>query len=79
MKILYSLVFILQGCLFLLVSTIFYPTIVQMLINLQEQMQLTVPPFWNLALVFSIVRIIFIIVGIFLTIFGIGILLLNRR
>ena len=78
MKILCSLLFIFQGCVFLLVSTVFYPAITRLLIDLQEQMHLTAPPFWNLTWVLALVRIIFIIVGVFLIAFGIGILWLKR-
>ena len=67
-----SIIFIFNGCLFLLISTVFYPAISQWLINLQQQTQATAPHFWNLSTVLEIFRIIFIIVGIFLLAFGIA-------
>jgi len=65
-----------MGCLFLLVSTIFSPDISGFLINLQQWT--VTPPFWNLPVVLSAVRIIFMIAGAFLTLFGIGTVLMKR-
>jgi hypothetical protein len=79
MKILYSLPFFFIGCIFLLVSTIFYPAINRLLLDFQGQMRWTTPPFWNLSWVLGIVRIIFIIVGIILTAFAIIMLWLKRH
>jgi hypothetical protein len=76
-KILFPALFICMGCLFLLVSTIFYSDITWYLLNLQEK--IVTPSFWNLSVVLSIVRIIFIIVGIFLTCFGIGLFGMRRK
>jgi hypothetical protein len=73
MKIIYPLLFIFMGCLFLLISTVFYPSITQLINTLQNNTSSTVSPFWDLALVVKFVRIIFLIVGIFLTGFGISI------
>ncbi len=72
MKFLFPAIFIVMGVTFLLVSTVFYPPITQWLHNLQEQNSSSVPAFWNLSLVLKFVKIIFLVVGIFLTLFGIG-------
>jgi hypothetical protein len=60
-----------MGVLFLLISTLFYPAISQWMLNLQDDISITAPSFWNLSFVLIFVRIIFIIVGVFLTGFGI--------
>ena len=79
MKHLFPLLFILMGCLFLLISLIFFPSITQVLIDLQGEMNLTTPSFWDTSTVLKIVRIIFIIVGVFLTVFGIAFYWAKRR
>ncbi len=61
-----------MGVVFLLVSTVFYPPITQLLGNIQENAGESIPSFWNLSLVLKFVRVIFLIVGVFLTLFGIG-------
>jgi hypothetical protein len=68
--------FISMGCLFLLLSTIFYSDTTRYLLAWQDK--IGTPEFWNLTVVLSIVRIIFVIVGIFLTIFGIASLWLKK-
>lgn len=79
MKYIYSLPFILMGVLFLVISTVFYMPLREFLLNLQSQSNLNAPQFWDLSLVLTIVRIIFIIVGAFLTLFGIAIFLIKNR
>jgi hypothetical protein len=75
MKMFFPLIFCINGLIFLLIGTIFYPPISQWLINMQG----SVPDFWNLPLILGIVRIIFIIVGGFLFAFGIGLLIFKLR
>jgi hypothetical protein len=70
-KIIYPAAFISMGVRFLLISTIFYPAISQWLLQLQDDTSIAAPSFWSLAFVLAFVRIIFIIVGVFLTGFGI--------
>jgi hypothetical protein len=76
LKILVAALFISMGCLFLLVSTIFYPDTARILLSWEAR--IGTPDFWNLTVVLNIVRIIFIIVGFFLTIFGIASLWLKK-
>ncbi len=71
MKIFFPLIFILMGGIFLLVSTVFYPSITDLLLGLQARAGQAVPAFWNLSWILSIVRVIFLIVGAFLA--GLGI------
>ena len=68
-----ALVFILTGALFLLVSTVFHPAITSYLLRMGEQT--SAPPFWNLSIVLNIVRVIFLVTGGFLEVFGILLLL----
>jgi hypothetical protein len=75
-KILFSALFIFMGCLFLLISTVFYPAITGYLLDLQGT--IATPSFWDLQFVLGFVKIIFIIVGIFLTIFGIGSIFIKK-
>jgi hypothetical protein len=70
-KIIYPATFITMGVLFLLISTLFYPAISQWILHLQDDISIAAPSFWNLSFVLIFVRIIFIIVGVFLTGFGI--------
>jgi fructose-specific phosphotransferase system IIC component len=79
MGILYSLLFIVNGSIFLAVGTIFYSDVARLLLKLQEQSNWAAPQFWDLSWVFGIVRIIFIIVGIFLIAFGFGIFWFRKR
>lgn len=79
MKLFFAPFFGLMGALFLLVSTIFWRLISQSLMALEEQTSLAVPSFWDLAVVLTFVRVIFIIVGIFLVAFGCGVLWLKQR
>lgn len=79
MKILIPLIFIAMGCLFLLISTIFYPSITQSLLDLESRSSMSVPPWWDLTLVLKIVRVIFIIVGSFITVFGIGLFWMRMK
>jgi hypothetical protein len=73
------IVFIINGCLFLLISTIFYHPITDALIALQEQSTIATPGFWDLRIVLKFVKVIFICVGAFLTCFGIGMFLMKKR
>jgi hypothetical protein len=70
-KIIYPAAFITMGVLFLLISTLFYPAISQWMLQLQNDTSIAAPSFWNLSFVLTFVRIISIIVGVFLTGFGI--------
>ena len=71
--------FIFMGSVFLLVSTVFFPAISQLLISLEADMDWAAPGIWNLPAVLAIDRIIFLIVGVFLTCFGIALALLKRH
>jgi hypothetical protein len=75
--ILLPAVFILTGLLFLLLSTIFYAGMSQYLSGVQSG--LNTPDFWNLSFVLAFVRVIFIIVGSFLLLFGITLPLFSKR
>jgi hypothetical protein len=68
-----------MGAVFLLITTVFWNAIDRTLLHIQEHSDLTGPSFWNLANVLTFVRVIFIIVGAFLLVFGIGIFLLKKR
>lgn len=72
MKPVYALVSFFNGCLFLLVSLVFYSDITRLLTSADEQAGWDTPSFWDLALVLRIVRVIFIVVGGLLISFGIG-------
>lgn len=78
MKTLIPLLFIATGSLFLLVSTVFYSTIANYLITSQSEITWNMPGFWNLAFVLSFVRVIFIITGAFLTVFGVALCLSKK-
>jgi hypothetical protein len=71
MKFLFPSMFIFMGAVFLLVGTVFYPSITELMVDLQTQAGFTAPEFWNLSLILGIVRVIFLIVGSFLTVLGI--------
>ena len=77
MKAIFSPLYWLMGAVFLLITTVFWNAISGSLLAIQEQT--TVPSFWNLAAVLSFVRLVFIIVGIFLLAFGIGVFLFRKR
>jgi phage shock protein PspC (stress-responsive transcriptional regulator) len=79
MQTLLRIVFLLNGCFFLLVGTAFFPAISQSLFHIQAQSSLPSPSFWDLSRVLSVVRVIFIVVGIFLTGFGIFLVLIRKR
>jgi hypothetical protein len=72
MKPVYALVTFFNGCLFLLVSLVFYSDITRLLTSVDKQAGWDIPSFWDLALVLRIVRVIFIVVGGLLISFGIG-------
>jgi hypothetical protein len=72
MKAVYALVFFLNGCVFLLISLVFYSDITGLLASADEQLGWDSPSFWDLALVLRIVRVIFIVVGGLLISFGVG-------
>jgi hypothetical protein len=78
LQILIPVLFLVNGSVFLLVGTVWYPDIVRLLIKMQEQSSWA-PPFWDLLWVLGIVRIIFIIVGIFLIAFGIGLVWFKKN
>jgi hypothetical protein len=79
LNIILPVLFILNGCIFLLVSTVFYPAITRALLDIQGQSTLAMPDFWDLSSVLGIVRIILIIVGVFLTGFGITMVIIRKR
>jgi hypothetical protein len=79
MKALYAPLYWLMGAVFLLVTTVFWSAIIGSLLVIEGQTGLTGPSFWNLATVLTFVRVVFIIVGIFLIAFGIGLFLLKKR
>jgi hypothetical protein len=62
---------------FLLLSTIFYTGITQHLTYVQQGW--STPGFWNLSFVLAFVKVIFIIVGGFLLLFGITLPLFRKR
>src|SRR5512136_1400267 len=64
------LAFFCNACVFLLVVFLFYPSIVDALVSLEEQMGWSGPSFWDLRLVLKIVRVVFAIVGFLLLFFG---------
>jgi hypothetical protein len=70
MKYLYPVIFIAQGIVFLLISTVFYGPITDFLLSHQPAENPL--PWWNLEWVLRAVQVIFIIVGIFLIAFGIA-------
>ena len=72
MKLIYALVFFCQGCIFLLISLVFYSDITGLLTSVDERAGWDTPSFWDLALVLKIVRVIFIVVGSLLISFGVG-------
>jgi hypothetical protein len=72
LKILFPLSFIVMGGVFLLVSTAFYPSITDLLVGIQAGAGGAAPDFWNLSLILPVVRVIFLIVGGFLTVLGIA-------
>jgi hypothetical protein len=78
MKTIIPLLFIATGSVFLLVSTVFYATVANYLITSQSEITWNMPGFWNLAFVLSFVRVIFIITGSFLIIFGIALFLSKK-
>ena len=78
MKIAIPLVFILSGLLFLLVATLLFPSIMQYLKELRSGIQ-DFPSWWNIVTVGAIVRVIFGLVGAFLTIFGTVLLVIRNR
>jgi hypothetical protein len=77
-EIVFCPLFSLMGALFCW-SAPFWRPISQSLLATQEQTNMAVPSFWDLAVVLTFVRVIFIIVGIFLVAFGCGVLWLKKR
>jgi|WetSurMetagenome_2_1015567.scaffolds.fasta_scaffold131256_2 hypothetical protein len=73
------IVFIINGCLFLLISTIFFHPITDALIGIQKQSTIATPGFWDLSIVLKFVKVIFVCVGVFLTCFGIGMFLMKKH
>jgi hypothetical protein len=78
MQIAVSLLFVLTGGLFVLISTVFFPAVGQILSHLETRIAAT-PAFWDLSFVLRFVRVIFILVGVFLTGFGIAIFWLRKH
>lgn len=72
MRLIYAVAFFCQGCIFLLVSLVFYSDITRLLIDADDQAGWDTPSFWDLALVLWVVRAIFILVGSLLVCFGVG-------
>jgi hypothetical protein len=70
MKYLYPLIFVAQGVLFLLISTIFYVPISDFLLSRQPAESPL--PIWDLEWVLRAVQVIFFCVGVFFTAFGIA-------
>ncbi len=79
MRILIPLLYFIMGLLFLLISTVFYPAITGLLLDIGKQAEPAAPAFRDLSFVLGFVRVIFIIVGVFLIGFGIGLFVLKRR
>jgi hypothetical protein len=79
MKAIYAPLYWLMGAVFLLITTVFWSAISGSLLAIQEQTGLNGPSFWNLEAVLTFVRVVFIIVGIFLLAFGIGLFWLKKR
>lgn len=78
-KVIGPLLFLCNGCVFLLVSLILWPGVVRALCTVQENIGWN-PPFWDLLLVLKIVRVIFAVTGAFLVFFAaIVFFLLKRR
>ena len=78
MQIAVSLLFVLTGGLFLLISTVLFPAVGHVLSHLETRTA-AVPAFWDLSFVLRIIRVIFILVGIFLIGFGIAIFWLRKH
>ncbi len=72
MRLIYAAAFFCQGCIFLLVSLVFYSDITRLLLDADDQAGWDTPSFWDLALVLWVVRAIFILVGSLLVCFGVG-------
>jgi hypothetical protein len=77
MKIILLIIFILNGCFFLLVSTILYPAISNTLLGTQTA--ITASGFWDLPSLLKIIRIVFICAGVFLILYGTGMFLMRNR
>lgn len=78
MKILIPAVFITTGAVFLLVSTVFFQPLSNCLLVFQQQSGSFEPPGWNLEFVLKFVRVIFIVVGICLSGFGVVVMWLEK-
>ena len=72
------LLFLLTGVLFLLISTVWYPAVVQFLNAIQARTA-DAPDFWNLSLVLGFVRVIFLLVGVFLAGFSVVLFRLRKH
>jgi hypothetical protein len=70
LRLVVPLAFFCNACVFLLVVFLFYPSIVDALVSLEEDIGWPTPSFWDLRLVLKIVRVVFAIVGILLLLFG---------
>jgi hypothetical protein len=79
MRIVYLALFLVMGIAFILVSTVFYPAITDSLNSTRVQMGDRFPDFWDLPLVLSIVRIIFLIAGSLIIVSGIAFYWLKGR
>ena len=71
LKIVVPLMFFCNACVFLLVTFLFYPSIADALVGLEDTLGWPTPSFWDLRLVLKIVRVMFAAVGFLLLFFGI--------
>jgi hypothetical protein len=79
MKIVLLVLFILNGCFFLLISTVLYPAITNTLVGIRDPAAEIASGFWDLPSLLGILRVIFICAGGFLIVFGIGMFLRRDR
>ena len=77
MKYLHPLIFVAAGLLFLLISTVLYPPITAFLLSRQPAESPL--PLWNLEWVLKAVRVIFFMVGVFFTCFGLYLVWFRQR
>jgi hypothetical protein len=73
MKVVLLVLFILNGCFFLLVGTVLYPAITHTLIGIEKEASGSLPTILN------VLRIICICAGAFLVLYGAGMFLFRNR
>ena len=73
MKVVLLVLFILNGCFFLLIGTVLYPAITHTLIGLEDSAAGSLPT------VLSVLRIVSICAGAFLVLYGTGMFLFRNR